>query len=65
LSDPADMVVGGQEILGVVEVFWRPGCGFCAALRRDLKRRGIASSWHDIWSDESARAYVRSVNAGN
>lgn len=48
-----------------VEVFWRPGCGFCAALRRDLRRRGIESLWHDIWSDEPSRAYVRSVNAGN
>jgi len=47
------------------EVFWRPGCPFCDALRGDLDRRGIIAVWRDIWSDEEARAFVRSVNRGN
>lgn len=47
------------------EVYWRPGCPYCAALRRDLRRRGIAATWRNIWTDQQARTYVRSVNAGN
>ncbi|GAC1609950.1 MAG: hypothetical protein NVS3B26_14060 [Mycobacteriales bacterium] len=53
-----------QESL-VVEVFWRPGCSRCASLRRGLKKRGIPSSWRDIWTDGDARAIVRSINRGN
>ncbi len=48
-----------------VEVFWRPGCSYCAALKSDLARRGIAAVWRDIWVDRDARAFVRSVNHGN
>ena len=47
------------------EVFWRPGCPYCSALRRDLDRRGVAATWRDIWADDDARAFVRSVNGGN
>jgi mycoredoxin len=47
------------------EVFWRPGCPYCDALRSDLARRGITAVWRDIWSDGDARAFVRSVNRGN
>ncbi len=49
----------------VVAVYWRPGCPYCASLRRQLARRAVPARWHDIWADESARAFVRSVNAGN
>ena len=48
-----------------VEVFWRPGCVFCVALRADLALRGIAAKWVDIWEDDDAAAFVRSVNSGN
>ncbi len=47
------------------EVFWRPGCPFCSGLRRDLRRRGIEAEWRNIWSDEQARAFVRSANGGD
>lgn len=49
----------------VVEVFWRPGCPFCTALRIDLGRRGIAAQWRNIWQDPGARALVREINNGN
>ncbi len=49
----------------VVTVYWRPGCGFCSSLRRDLERRDIATTWVNIWEDEEARAFVRSVARGN
>lgn len=48
-----------------VEVFWRPGCPFCAALRADLVGRGIDGVWRDIWVEPDAAAVVRSVNGGN
>jgi len=48
-----------------VTVYWRPGCGFCSRLRRDLDQRGIEASWVDIWQDDEARAFVRSVARGN
>lgn len=49
----------------VAEVFWRPGCPYCSALRRDLARRGVRSRWRNIWDDEEAWRFVRGANAGN
>lgn len=54
-----------DEEARIVEVYWRPGCPFCASLRRDLNRRGIPSHWHNIWTDDAARKFVQSVNNGN
>lgn len=54
-----------REDLAAVDVYWRPGCMFCSSLRRDLNRRGISSRWHNIWTDDDARRFVRSVNNGN
>lgn len=48
----------------VADVYWRPGCPYCSALRRDLSRRGVPSHWHDIWQDEGARQFVRAANRG-
>lgn len=48
-----------------VTVFWRPGCGFCAALLRGLDKSGLRYERADIWADEDAAAYVRSVARGN
>lgn len=49
----------------VAEVYWRPGCPFCSRLRRGLARRGVDARWHNIWDEEDAREYVRTVNGGN
>ncbi|MFC8274014.1 mycoredoxin [Streptomyces sp. NPDC057271] len=46
-------------------VYWRPGCPYCAVLRRRLRRAGLAYEAVDIWQDEKAAAFVRSVNSGN
>lgn len=48
-----------------VHVYWRPGCPFCASLRRGLRRSGLAVEWHNIWEDKRAAAYVRSVTGGD
>lgn len=48
-----------------VAIYWRPGCGFCLALKTTLLGRADRASWVNIHADDEARAYVRSVNNGN
>jgi mycoredoxin len=48
-----------------ITVYWRPGCGFSAALLRRLTRTGLAFERVDIWEDPGAAEYVRSVAGGN
>ncbi|GGI03823.1 mycoredoxin [Egicoccus halophilus] len=48
-----------------VTVYWRPGCGFCSSLFRGLERTGLSFERVDIWQDEDAAAFVRSVADGN
>jgi glutaredoxin-like protein len=49
----------------VVDVYWRPGCPFCASLRRGLRRRGVTARWHDIWADPDAAEVVRRATGGD
>jgi len=48
-----------------VRVYWRPGCGFCAGLLRALDREGLPTERINIWDDELAAEFVRSVANGN
>ncbi|MBW3658730.1 MAG: mycoredoxin [Actinobacteria bacterium] len=48
-----------------VTVYWRPGCGFCSSLFRSLERSELDFDRVDIWQDEDAAAFVRSVANGN
>lgn len=48
-----------------ITVFWRPGCGFCAGLLRGLERHDLSFDRVNIWEDEEAAAFVRSVADGN
>lgn len=48
-----------------IEVLWRPGCPFCANLRRGLRRRSISVTEIDIWQDHGAAARVRAVTGGD
>ena len=48
-----------------VTVYWRPGCGFCAGLFRSLERLGVEPERRNIWEDEDAADFVRSVAGGN
>ncbi len=50
---------------GLVTVYWRPGCMYCAALRRGLRRAGLATTEVNIWADPEAAAKVRSIAHGN
>lgn len=49
----------------VIEVLWRPGCPFCARLRGELARAGVATTERDIWSDPGAAARVRAAMGGD
>ena len=48
-----------------VTVHWRPGCGFCHLLRRELDRVGVERTEINIWEDPHAAAVVRSHARGN
>ena len=48
-----------------IRFYWRPGCGFCARLGGQLDVAGIAVQPLNIWDDESAAAFVRSVARGH
>lgn len=48
-----------------VTVYWRPGCPFCNGLFRSLERAGLEPQRRNIWEDEDAAAFVRSVADGN
>lgn len=48
-----------------VTVYWRPGCGFCSGLLRSLDRFGLACNRRNIWEDDQAAAFVRSVADGS
>ena len=48
-----------------ITVFWRPGCMFCSALLYRLEETAFVYRTVNIWEDDDARAFVRSVANGN
>ena len=48
-----------------IDLYWRPGCGFCMALQRQIDKHGITVAKHNIWDDPEAAAHVRSVANGS
>ena len=48
-----------------VEFYWRPGCPFCFALRRPLRRSGLPVREVNIWEDDRAAARVRAATGGD
>lgn len=51
--------------IDAIDVYWRPGCGFCSALRASLRRARVPVNEVNIWRDDAAAARVRSVANGN
>lgn len=45
--------------------YWRPGCGFCMGLDRQLTELGVALDKRNIWDDPEHAAVVRSITGGN
>lgn len=48
-----------------IDLYWRPGCGFCSSLRGQLDRLGIDRVEHNIWDESDAAAVVRQYANGN
>ena len=48
-----------------IDLYWRPGCGFCTMLQRKLDKLGIERVEHNIWDDPSDAATVRQHADGN
>lgn len=48
-----------------IVVFWRPACGFCSSLRRQLDGAGVPHRLVNIWEDPAGAAAVRAVAGGN
>ncbi len=57
--------VPGDAPVPAVTVYWRPGCRYCMALRRGLRRAGLSTDEIDIWSQPSAASFVRDHADGN
>ena len=45
--------------------YWRPGCGFCMHLERQLTKLGIPLDKRNIWNDDEHATVVRSIANGN
>ena len=48
-----------------IDLYWRPGCGFCSMLRGQLDKLGIERVDHNIWDDPSQADVVRQYANGN
>lgn len=48
-----------------ITVYWRPGCGFCSSLFRDLDRCSVPYEAANIWEYPAAAATVRGAAGGN
>ena len=48
-----------------IDLYWRPGCGFCSMLQRKLDQLGIDRVEHNIWEDADDAAIVRQFASGN
>ena len=42
-----------------ITFYWRPGCGFCMGLERQLAKQSIALDKRNIWEDPEAADFVR------
>ncbi|GAA1136434.1 glutaredoxin family protein [Ornithinicoccus hortensis] len=48
-----------------VVIYWRPGCPYCMQLKSALDGLRDKAHWVNIWQDDAAAEFVRSVNDGN
>lgn len=48
-----------------IDLYWRPGCGFCSSLRGQLDKLGIDRIEHNIWDEPAKSAVVREHANGN
>lgn len=48
-----------------VTIYWRPMCGYCETLKRELTRRGVDYATIDIWAQREQAEVVRSATGGD
>jgi mycoredoxin len=48
-----------------VTIYWRPMCGYCEQLKRELLRRGVDFASVDIWRDRTQAEVVRAATGGD
>jgi mycoredoxin len=58
-------VSGAGTAPDAVDVYWRPGCGYCHRLMRVFESSGVQVRLHNIWDDGEARSFVQRHNRGN
>ncbi|MFO8075071.1 MAG: glutaredoxin domain-containing protein [Egibacteraceae bacterium] len=51
--------------MSTVTLYWRPLCPFSMALKRELRRAGLAHEAVNIWRDRAGAAAVRAANGGD
>ncbi len=59
-----DETVSERDATDQVDFYWRPGCLFCVSLEKQLKRAEIDFVRHNIWDEDEAAGFVRSVARG-
>lgn len=60
----SDQTSTGTAAAGIT-VYWRPGCGFCSGLFRQLDRLQVPYATVNIWEEPSGAEFVRRVARGN
>jgi len=48
-----------------VTIYWRPMCGYCDVLKRELTALGVAFDEIDIWQQREYSAVVRKATGGD
>ncbi|MGB0113122.1 MAG: glutaredoxin domain-containing protein [Ilumatobacteraceae bacterium] len=48
-----------------IDLYWRPGCGYCAMLQRGLDKLGVERVEHNIWDSPADATTVRRYANGN
>lgn len=48
-----------------VTIYWRPMCGYCERLKRELAARGVPFTSVDIWQDRAQAAVVTAATGGD
>ena len=48
-----------------VTIYWRPMCGYCEVLKRELADHGVAFETVDIWAHREKAEVVRQATGGD
>jgi glutaredoxin len=65
MSEPTAETPSETAETGGITVYWRPGCGFCSMLLRQLDKQEVPHRRINIWEEPEAAAIVRSFADGN